>query len=110
MNFKEQVKKDLKVFHNLQEFAEEMEIRYGGETYTIPVVLDHEGAQDRKKPSNDYVDGIFRVDAKIYMSQNDFDVIPRQGANIEVGDDIFSIAKVAVELGEIILELERLDE
>lgn len=111
MNFKEQLKRDVKdIFHNANEFAEEKEIYYNGNYYNIPVILDYEGAQDRKKPSNDNVDGVFLVDVKMYAAFNDLTVIPRQGMQIEIEDDIFRIVKVGIEEGEIILDLERLDE
>lgn len=111
MNFKELVERDVKgVFHNTGEFAEETEVYYNGNSYNIPVILDYEGAQDRKKPSSDNVDGVFRVDAKMYVAFSDLNILPRQGAQIEVGDDVFKIVKVANEAGEIILDLERLDE
>ncbi|SHJ74471.1 hypothetical protein [Tepidibacter formicigenes] len=111
MNLKEQMKRDVKaVFHNTDEFAEEMEIYYDGEYHTIPVILDYEGAQDRKKPSSDNAGGIFRVDVKLYVAFSDLNFMPRQGASIEIGDDIFNIVKVGNEAGEIILDLESLDE
>lgn len=111
MNFKEQLKRDVKdIFHNTKEFAEETEIHYNNNYYNIPIVLDYEGAQDRKKPSSDNVDGVFRVDVTMYVAYSDLNILPRQGAKIEVGDEIFRIAKVGNEAGEIILDLERLDE
>ena len=111
MNFKEQLQRDIKgVFHNTNEFAEETEFYYSGEYYKVPVVLDYEGAQDRKKPSSDNTDGIFRVDVKMYVAFSDLNFMPRQGAKIEIGDNYFQIVKVADEAGEIILDLERLDE
>lgn len=111
MNFKEQLERDVKeVFHNTDEFAEDTEFYYNGEYYNVPVILDYEGAQDRKKPSSDNADGIFRVDVKMYVTFSDINIMPRQGANIEIGDDIFEIVKVGKEGGEIVLDLEMLDE
>lgn len=111
MNFKEQLERDVKaVFHNTSEFAEEKMICYSGKYYTVPVILDYEGAQERKKPSSDNADGIFLVDAKLYVALSDINFIPRQGANIEIEDDMYRIVKVGNEAGEIVLDLERLDE
>lgn len=111
MNFKEQLERDVKeVFHNVDEFAEEKEFYYNGKQYKAPVILDYEGAQDRKKPSSDNADGIFLVDARMYISFSDLNIMPRQGAQIEIEDDIFNITKVENEAGEIVLDLERLDE
>lgn len=111
MNFKEQLERDVKaVFHNTKEFAETKDIYYNGKYYTVPVIIDYEGAKDRKKPSSDNADGIFLVDARLYVAFSDLKFMPRQGANIEIDDDIFKIAKVENEAGEIVLDLERLDE
>lgn len=111
MNFKEQLERDLKgVFHNSGEHAEIKEIGYNGNYYNIPVILDYEGAQDRKKPSSDNADGIFSVEARLYIAFSDLKVMPRKGVNIEVEEELFNIIKVANEAGEIILDLERLDE
>lgn len=111
MNFKAQIERDIKaVFHNGKEFAEEKEIRYNGHFLTIPVVWDTEGAKDRQKPSSDNVDGIFAVDVVMYAAYSDLKVIPRQGQNLEVNDDIFEIISVGNEMGEIVLCLRRLDE
>lgn len=111
MNFKEQLQRDVRtVFHNIREFAEEIEFYYSGEYYRAPVIIDYEGAQDRKKPSSDNADGIFHVDAKMYIAFNDLNFVPRQGARIEIEDEVFRISKASKEAGEIIMELERLDE
>ena len=111
MNFKDVVRQDiLNVFHNAQEFAEEKAVRYDGKWYQIPVIMDYDGAKDRKKPSTDNADGIFLCDVKVYIAAADLPTLPRKDRNIEIGDDLFNIAKVEVEAGEIVLYLEMLDE
>lgn len=111
LNFKEQLKRDVQaVFHNANEFAEEIEFYYNREYYKAPVILDHEGAQDRKKPSSDHADGLFRVDVRMYIAFDDLRFVPLQGGTIEIEEEIFNISKVGNESGEIILDLERLDE
>lgn len=111
MNFKAQVEHDIKsVFHNTQEFAEKKRIYYNENYFKIPVVLDTEGIKDRQKSSGDNVDGIFMVDVVMYVAQIDLKMIPRQGQNIEIEDDIFKIVSVGNEMGEIVLYLQRLEE
>lgn len=111
MNFKDVIKKDITdVFHNAQEFAEEKAVKYDGKWYRIPVIMDYDGAKDRKKPPTDNADGFFLCDVKVYIAADDLPTIPRKDRNIEIEDDLFNIAKVEVEAGEIVLYLEMLDE
>ena len=63
MNFKAQTERDLtEVFHNSTEHADIVEFWISGTRYKGPVILDDGGAQDRKKPSTDHVDGLVLVD------------------------------------------------
>lgn len=111
LNFKAQLERDVKaVFHNSREFAEKTEIEYDGNFYNIPVVLDYEGAADRKKPSADHADGIFLVDLVLYIAFSDLKVVPKMGHTIEVKGDLYRIVKVGNENGEIVLDLEMFDE
>lgn len=111
MNFKDQLKSDLKtVFLNTKEFGELLNVFYAGESYIIPGVIDYTDAQDRKRLRNDNVDGITEIAAKLYLDLSDLKITPRQGASIEVGDDVYKIARSITEFGQIILDLERLDE
>lgn len=111
MNFKDVVRQDVKnVFHNAQEFAEDTAVKYEGTWYTIPVIMDYDGAKDRKKPSTDNADGIFLCDVIVYIAAADLPTIPRKDRKIEIKDDIFKIAKAECEAGEIVLYLEMLDE
>ena len=63
MDFKAQIIKDLKVFHNPGEFAEMMCIWYDGQQYEVPAVLDHLTGTDRQKPGGDNAEGIYRAEA-----------------------------------------------
>lgn len=111
MNFKDVVRQDVKnVFHNAQEFAENTAVKYDGTWHNIPVILDYDGAKDRKKPSTDNADGIFLFDVVAYIAAADLPTIPRKDRKIEIEDDIFKITKVENEAGEIVLYLEMLDE
>ena len=50
------------VFHNSREHADVVEFWIDGIRYKGPVIIDDGGAQDRKKPSTDHVDGLILVD------------------------------------------------
>ena len=109
VNFKAQLERDLKaVFLNGKEFAEVKEIGYNGNYYKVPVAIDSEGAKDRQKPSTDNAEGIFAVDMVMYAAYSDFGVMPKQGQPIEIDGDIFRIASVQNEMGQLILNLRRL--
>ena len=88
------------VFHNSTEHADVIEFWISGTRYKGPVIIDDGGAQDRKKPSTDHVDGLVLVDL----------VTPKKGEPVEIGDDLYTITKVHPEAGEIVLYLEGLTE
>lgn len=111
MNFKEQVERDLTaVFHNGAEHAEVLEFWIAGTRYIGPVILDDGGAQDRKKPSTDHVDGLVLVDLVMYVPLSLLKTVPQKGFRVEIGDDFYTITKVHPEAGEIVLYLEMLTE
>lgn len=109
--FKAQAKRDLKtVFHNADEHADETKVRYNGKKYKIPIIIDHEGARDRAKPSSDHADGIFIADLTVYISFYDLKIVPRKETKIEIDDTTYNIMRVGYDAGEITLDLEMLDE
>lgn len=115
MNFKDVVARDIKtVFHNSNEFAETQTVIYNGKEYTIPVILDRTEAKDRKKTIHDHAEGIFVSDLVAYIAYEDIKVIPRKDRKIEIGTDdcleLYNIIGVQHEDGEIILDLEMMDE
>lgn len=111
MDFKAQVERDLEVvFHNSAEHADDLEFWIDGTRYKGPVIIDDGGAQDRKKPSADHVDGIVLVDLVMYVPLYLLKTIPQKGLNVEIGDDIYTITKVHPEAGEVVLYLEMLTE
>ncbi len=112
MNFKESVRRDIEnVFHNTDEFAETLVVKYDGTRHEIPVVLDHSGERDRKKyTTTDHAPGIFVCDVTAYIQEGDLPVKPRKDRKIEIEGDLYNIAKVEIEMGEIVLYLEMLDE
>lgn len=111
MNFKAQVERDLTaVFHNSGEHAEQVEFWIGGTRYKGAVILDDGGAQDRKKPSTDHVDGLILVDLVMYAPLSLLKKAPKKGQTVEIGDDVYTITKVHPEAGEIVLYMEMLTE
>ena len=109
MDFKTQILKDLKVFHNPGEFATMTRIWYNGDCYTVPIVIDHEAAKDRKTPSNDHAEGIYLAEALVYISFDDLGFMPKKGHTIEIEEaavvNEYEITKADYEDGEIVLEL-----
>ena len=109
MDFKAQIMKDLKVFHNPGEFAEMMNLWYAGSPYTVPAVLDHLTEADRQQPSGDHSEGIYRTEAMLYISHADIGIVPKKGREIEIEEagavNLYTIQKSRYEDGEIILEL-----
>lgn len=109
MDFKVQILEDLKVFHNPGEFATMTRIWYNGGCYTVPIVIDHETAKDRKTFANDHAEGINLVEALVYISFDDLGFMPEKGCNIEIEEagavNLYEITKSDYEDGEIVLEL-----
>lgn len=111
MNFKAQVERDLTaVFHNSTEHADIVEFWISGTRYKGPVILDDGGAQDRKKPSADHVDGLVLIDLVMYIPLSLLKRTPNKGEPVEIGDALYRITKVHPEAGEIVLYLEGLTE
>lgn len=113
-DFKDALRRDIEnVFHNTDEFAENVTFTYDGREYTAPVVLDFFAKSDNRARSpyvSDYSQGIHRDNAVLYINERDVDFIPRQGARLEISDDTYYIRRVDFECGEIILRLQKLDE
>lgn len=111
MNFKEQIGRDIAaVFHNSCEMADVVEFWISDTRYKGAVILDDCGAQDRTKPSTDHADGLVLVDLVMYAPLTLLKRIPRKDENVEIGDDVYTIAKVRSEAGDIVLYLEGLAE
>ncbi|MEA5057768.1 MAG: hypothetical protein VB047_09465 [Anaerotignum propionicum] len=98
------------VFHNSNEHAEILEFWIGDTRYKGPVIVDDGGAQDRKKPSSDHVDGLVLVDLVMYVPLSLLKTTPKRGQTVEIDDDVYTISKVHIEVGEVVLYLEVLTE
>jgi hypothetical protein len=111
MRFKEQLKRDLNtVFHNTNEHADMVDVEYGGKQYKIPVVIDSEGAKDRKRASKDNAAGLFIADLTVYINYADMKTMPRKENKIKISGKQYNIVKSAFDAGSITLDLEVLDE
>ena len=98
------------VFHNSREHADVVEFWIDGIRYKGPVIIDDGGAQDRKKPSTDHVDGLILVDLVMYVPLSLLKTIPQKDLNVEIVDCLYRITKVHPEAGEIVLYMEALTE
>lgn len=109
IDFKAQLLKDLRTFHNAAEFATVTNIWYDGEQYTVPVVIDHEAMLDRQITANDHGEGIEKAEAVLYMSLCDVGITPKKGRTIEIEEAgavmSYQITRSDLVEGEIILEL-----
>ena len=114
MDFKAQLVSDMKVFHNTAEFANMTNIWYLEEAYCVPVIIDHTEAEKRQKLEADHAEGLHRAQCLVYISLYDLGFTPKKGRHIEIEEagavNEYYIAKVDLEDGEIVLELEILDE
>ncbi len=113
-DFKAQLASDMKVFHNPAEMAHMVNIWYSEKQYTVPAVIDHTAAEDRKKTENDHAEGIYRANCLVYIALCDLGFMPKKDRNIEIEEagavTEYRIEKADCEDGEIILELELMDE
>lgn len=114
MDFKTAALKDMETFHNTAEFAVVKDIRYDGETYTVPVILDHETAMERKQLNGDNGEGINKIEVVAYIALADLGFVPTRGNTIDIDDGgryrMFNINSAECEDGEIVLELGAYDE
>ena len=115
MDFKAQLEADMSIFHNVGEMADLMDVYYGNDSYTIPVLIDYTQVSERKIIASDHVQGINETDAVAYMALSDIGKIPKRDMDIEIGTSetgykTFRIVKSSCEAGEIILELAELNE
>lgn len=105
------LQKDLKsTFYRTDEFAEKRMIEYNGKIKKIPVIFDHEAIEDRKISVKDKAEGLYKIDIIIRLQLEDMGETPRKGKSLYIDDDCYKIKAVTCEYGEIILELECIDE
>lgn len=113
-DFKAQLVKDMAAFHNPAEFAHRINLWYQGEQYTVPAIIDHTAAEDRKKREVDHAEGIYRANCLVYIALCDLGFVPKKNRGIEIEEagavSMYRIEKADCEDGEIILELGLMDE
>lgn len=112
--FKALLDSDMKVFHNPAEMAHEINIWYLEKQYKVPAIIDHTGAEDRKKFETDHVEGVYRANCLVYIALRDLGFVPKKDRKIEIEEaeavTEYRIEKADCEDGEIILELELMEE
>ena len=110
-NFKEMLQQDLKsTIYRADELAEIRQIEYDGKMKKIPVIFDYAAVEERKKTIKDKADGLYKVDIIIRMQLESWGNTPRKGKRLYIDEDYYEIKTVTSEYGEIILELEGIDE
>ena len=114
MDFKAQLVSDMKVFHNCGEMATMTDVWYQEKQHYIPIIIDHTAADERQRENGDNAEGINRASCLVYMSLYDFGCVPKKGRQLEIDEagaiNMYNISKADCEDGEIILELEMLEE
>lgn len=121
MGFKAQVEADNAVFLNCNEFADIHTVKYDGEIFEdIPVVIEQLMESDRPVIQSDHAEGVYKISAKVYLAQKDIGgAFPERGCLFEIDNgealgvafyDKYKIVTSSVEIGMVILELERYDE
>lgn len=112
--FKALLDSDMKVFHNPAEMAHTTNVWYLEKQYTVPAIIDHTAAEDRKKLETDHAEGIYRANCLAYIALRDLGFVPKKDRRIEIEEagavSTYQIKKADCEDGEIILELELMDE
>ena len=113
--FKEQVERDIAaVFHNTEEFAEEMEIGYNGEYYNVKAVLTEYSAKDRSDydgdPAVEYRWGVFPVLKKLYVQFSELGFLPSINNRLEVNGISYDVIQSDTLMGENVIVLRRYDE
>lgn len=113
-DFKALLAGDMKVFHNPAEFAHKVNIWYLEKQYTVPAIIDHTAAEERRKTEADRAEGICRINCLVYIALCNLGFVPKKGRSIEIEEagavTEYRIEKADCEDGEIILELELIDE
>lgn len=119
MSFKSMIETDIKsVFLNTEEFGYSGTIVYDGVTYAdVPIVITNVKERDRKSvPASDHAQGLFLVSRTLHCAASDLSgTIPEKGGKIRVSDEDgfmqrYYIASSSLEMGMVILELEKIDE
>lgn len=111
-NFKEMLDKDIdRTFYNTEEFAEMHRIRLAGISKDIPVILDSQEAEARRKMlSGDHAQGIYQKLVVVRIRLSDLGETPSQGMRLWLDSDLYKISEVTSEYNEVIIELVGEDE
>ncbi|MEC1744124.1 hypothetical protein [Schinkia azotoformans] len=80
MNFKEQIKNDVDVFLNFNEFAEPRII----DGREINVIIDEDVLKTKSRNKSEQYDGVYLEEILIYVKAVDFDECPVYGQRMKV--------------------------
>lgn len=105
-NFRDQVERDLDVFHHGCEFAEELTITIDGKDYTGMFVVEVDETAERNKSDSDHIYSLDVTNLTLYIPLKMLKKTPRKGCEVLFEGDFFNIKKVVEEMGEVILSLE----
>lgn len=102
VNFKDQLKKDLDTFLNIEEFGEDHVV----DRRKLSVVIDSERLKERTKKE---YEGIYIGDLLYFVTANDYGKIPRIDDTQIFDNKLCTISDVKESMGiyEIILEFNR---
>lgn len=108
MKFRELLQKDLDgTFYNTEEFAEEKGIKYDGEEYHIPAILDLEEMKEYAEKS--HAEGIHKEVTVLRVRSCDMPE-PRVEARMRVNQELFNVENCREEFGEYVITLARYSE
>ena len=121
--FKDKVAADnLKVFLDVDKFADKRTVIYDGNTYTdIPVILSGIKEKDRRQlvSASDHAQGLYLVSSVLHCAAADLGgATPEKGQRIKINDEEggggffreFYVASSVCEIGMLRVELEAIDE
>ncbi len=109
-NFRDQLERDLNVFHHGLEFAEKLTITIDGKDYTGMFVVEVDETSNREKIESDHIDSLNTTNLTVYIPLKALEKVPRKGCEVFFEEDFFQIKKVVEEMGEVILSLEGVTE
>lgn len=101
-SFKDQIKADLAVFFNQQEFADEHTI--DGKKMTA-LVDDNELLERDKSKMGAYPDGLYTARRLVYVSKAEFGPRPAKGRQLNLDGRLYRVEGCTEEVGMLAIEL-----
>lgn len=98
MNFKDQLKEDLNVFFNPDEFGEDHTI----DNKVVNIIIDHDLLKERKAKN---ADGTYLGDILFFIKKEDFGEEPARGQHVKFDGEIKFVTDCQEDLGMYIITL-----